>query len=95
MFIVYGFLGICAVIFGFIALRHKPLISILLGLITFPLVVLSACDWRQALIDSGKDPTLLGYARYPIALTLLVILAAAALICIVIAVILMSRRKNT
>lgn len=95
MFVVYGFFGICAVMLGFMLLHSKPQISILLGLLTFPFVVLSGIDWRQALIDSGKDPTLLGYARYPIALSLLVILAAAALICIVIAVILMIRRKNT
>ena len=94
MFIVFGFLGICAVMFGFMLLRQKPMISILLGLITFPLVVLSGSDWRQALIDSGKDPTMLGYARYPIALTILVILAAAALICIAIGIFLMIRRKK-
>ncbi len=44
---------------------------------TMVFIMLSAYNWRLALIDSGKNPAWLGFERYPAALILVVIVFTA------------------
>ena len=92
--IIYGLFAFFSVLIAFLVLRDKPLISVLLGIITYPLLILSGYNWRLALIDSGKNPAMLGYARYPFALITLITFAVLALICILVGIILILKRRK-
>ena len=79
--ILFGTAALTAV-FASVALLsvRRYALSIIFGVLTMFFVVLSACNWRLALIDSGKDPAWLGFARYPAALITLAVLLCGALV---------------
>ena len=51
--------------------------------------------WKEMLVDSGKDATLLGFNRYPAVLIVFVILLLTAFIMMVVSIIwIVKRNKN-
>lgn len=61
---------------------------------TMVLTYLAGCDWRKLLIDSGKDPALLGFARYPVVPITLAIFMLAAIVVMTVSIVLLVRRTN-
>ena len=72
--ILFGTLSLCSVVVAVYALRKLPLVSMSMGLLTLVFAYLSACNWRLALLDSGKNTAWLGAERYPLVLCIYIVL---------------------
>ncbi len=64
--------------------NKKNLVGIVLSLLSIILLVLSAYNWRLALIDSGKNPAFLGLQRYPFVPVIYCSAILISLVCILI-----------
>ena len=62
---------------------------------TITITFLTGYYWKEMLVDSGKDATLLGFNRYPAVLIVFVILLLTAFIMMVVSIIwIVKRNKN-
>jgi len=80
--ILFGMLSLTLAVIAAFAVRKLPLVSVLSGLLTDGFVVLSAYHWYLALVDSGKNPAWLGFARYPLVLIVYIALFVLGTGCI-------------
>ena len=73
----------------------KRLLCGLIGsVMTAALTIQTGYCWKSMLLNSGKDTTLLGFARYPAALVLLALLLLAAVLIAAISIIGIVRRHS-
>jgi len=92
--ILYGFLSLTIAVIAVSTLRKLPFVSVLSGLTTNVFLVLSAHNWRLALIDSGKNTAWLGFERYPLVLILYIVLVLTGAVCVVIGLIRLFRKHG-
>lgn len=65
--VIFAFLAFLAMVSGLSVLAaRKNILEAVLGLCTSLFSLISAYNFRLALIDSGKNPDFLGFYRYPI-----------------------------
>ena len=90
----FGCIALILTILSVVFLRkQKWIMSICLGVFVIPFVCLSGYNWRLALIDSGKDPTWLGFRQYPVAVIILIFLVAIALFSTLFSILQKNREK--
>ena len=91
-------LGFAASIFLMISiccLYHKKLVwGIVCSAAAMAVTCLTGYSWKEMLIESGKDTTLLGFHRYPAAPMILITLLLIALILMVLSIMGMVKRKK-
>ena len=81
--IIFGMSAAFICVYTMCFIKKKPLLRAFWGVVTMVLIILSAYNWRLALIDSGKNPAWLGFERYPIPVILVVIVFAGGLYLVV------------
>jgi len=65
--VIFAFFSFTAFVLAIMALMDKKsMLEVIFGICTSLLSVISAYNFRLALIDSGKNPVFLGFYRYPI-----------------------------
>lgn len=62
---------------------------------TMVLTYLTGCYWREMLISSGKDTTLLGFHRYPASVVILAALMITALVILIVSIIWLVKRNKS
>ena len=72
----------------------KPIGAIVCGIAVMVFSCLTAYYWKQILIASGKNVTMLGFNRYPAAVIILAALMIGALIVLVIGTISALRERR-
>lgn len=86
--ILFAFLSFTMSVLAMMALvEKKPIIGIILGFATTVSAAISAYNWRLALIDSGKNPELLGFNRYPFVLPVYCVFITLGIACLIIGII--------
>ena len=65
---------------------RKPVSGFICSIAAMVCVCLTGYFWREMLINSGKNPALLGFERYPAALVILVVLFLGALTTLAISI---------
>lgn len=82
-----AYLGIlslgCALLALYGLRKSRPLLSIFPGVGAAVFIVIACPYWHMALVDSGKDPFLLGIQRYPAVAAVIAILFVTGLACAV------------
>ena len=73
----------------------KPFWSFVSNIVAMALTCWTGYSWKLMLINSGKDTTLLGFNRYPVALTILSILLLVAFILLIVSIIGIVRRNKS
>ena len=73
----------------------KPFGSFVSNIVAMVLTCCTGYSWKLMLMNSGKDTTLLGFNRYPAALTILSILLLAAFILLIVSIIGIVRRNKS
>ena len=81
--IIFGMSAAFICVYALCFIKNKPLLRAFWGVVTMVMIILSAYNWRLALIDSGKNPAWLGFERYPIPVILVVIVFAGGLYLVV------------
>lgn len=93
--IILGVFSLTALMLALICLTDKKYVAaVILSFIALIMTVLSAYNWRLALIDSGKNPALLGFARYPFVPILLMLLLIGSLVAFVLGLWFRKKRKT-
>lgn len=83
-----GLLAVVVLLVSGCCLRYrKTFWSIVGSIVVMALTCLTGHSWKLMLIGSGKDPTLLGFNRYPAAPVILAILLLTALAVIIASVV--------
>lgn len=82
--ILYAFLSFICLLSSLTALAaRKHIAEAVLGPCVTLSAVISAYYFRLALIDSGKNPAFLGFARYPFVLPVYCVFAVAGIVLLV------------
>jgi len=93
--IILGLLALTLLIVSIYCLYYKKLIlGLVCSVATMALTCLTGYFWKEMLIGSGKDTTLLGFNRYPVAVIILVILMITALAVLIISIICMTKKNK-
>ena len=92
-------LGFFALVFLIISIccmyYKKPIGGIVCSVATMALTYLTGHSWKEMLIGSGKNTTLLGFNRYPAALIILAMLFSAAFILMIVSIIGIVRQNKS
>ena len=91
-----GFFALAFVIISICCIYYKKSISgIVCSAAAMILTCLTGHSWKEMLIGSGKDTTLLGFNRYPAALIILAILLLTAFILMIVSIIGIVRQNKS
>ena len=91
-----GLFTLTLLLFSICCLYHKkPLWGMVCSVAAVVLTFLTGLSWKEMLIASGKDTTLLGFQRYPAAPGILAILLLAACILMIMCIIGMARQNKS
>ena len=86
--------GIALILSACCVYAKRPLGGLIGSVTTVVLTVQTGYGWKSMLLNSGKDTTLLGFDRYPVALILLAVLLLAAALIAVVSVVGIVRRRS-
>ena len=86
--------GIALILSACCVYAKRPLCGLIGSVMTAALTIQTGYCWKSMLLNSGKDTTLLGFARYPAALVLLALLLLAAVLIAAISIIGIVRRHS-
>ena len=75
--------------------HKKPLWGMVCSAVAVVFTFLTGLSWKEMLVASGKDTTLLGLQRYPAAPGILAILLLAACILMIMCIIGMARQNKS
>jgi len=90
-----GFFALCVLALSVCCLCYKrPFLSLVSSVVVTVLTCFTGAGWRTMLINSGKDPALFGFVRYPAALVLLSVLLFGAVVTMIVSTIMMVRRRQ-
>ena len=73
----------------------RPVLGFVSSVVTMILTYLTGCSWRDILIGSGKDASLLGFHRYPAAPVILAILLLTAFVVMIVSILWIVRRNKS
>lgn len=74
---------------------QRPVLGFVSSFVTMILTYLARSRWRDLLIGSGKDPSLLGFHRYPAAPVILSALLLTAFIVMTVSIFWIVRRNKS
>lgn len=93
--VIFGLFSLTALTFAVICLADKKhAAAVILSFISLLMTVLSAYNWRLALIDSGKNPALLGFYRYPLVPVILLLLCVGSILCLILSIVFIIKHKK-
>ncbi|MBQ6874970.1 MAG: hypothetical protein IJN46_01905 [Lachnospiraceae bacterium] len=93
---VLGLLALTFLLISICCLCHKkPVWGMICSVAAMVLTCLTGYSWKELLIGSGKDTTLLGLHRYPAAPMILAILLLAALLLMIVGIIGVARQNKS
>ena len=74
--------------------HKKPFLGFASSIVAMALTCWTGYSWKLMLINSGKNTTLLGFNRYPIAVIILAILLLTAFILLIVSIIWIARQNK-